>query len=438
MPDNDPTTNPELRSWIDAANAADADFPIQNLPFGVFRRAGGADLARVGVAIGDRVLDLAACDQEGLFGASAAGGRGVFAEDSLNTFLSLGRGAWTEVRARVSELLREDVSTLRDHSALRSEALIPLDHIELLLPVRIGDYTDFYASIHHATNVGSMFRPDNPLLPNYKHLPVGYHGRASSIVASGAPVRRPMGQTRPNDDEPPVFGPSKLLDYELEMGYVLGPGNQLGRRIDINTWREHIFGLALVNDWSARDIQKWEYQPLGPFNAKNFATTMGHWVVTVDALAPFRVDPAPRGDGDPAPLDYLTPAGDAWDVTLEVQLQSRQMRERGMDPIRVSRGSLRHMYWTAAQMLAHHTSTGCNMRPGDLFASGTVSGPDEESRGCLLERTWRGSQPLSLPTGEERKFLQDGDVVIMRGWCEADGARRIGLGECRGEILPAE
>jgi len=305
--------------------------------------------------------------------------------------------------------------------------------------VVIGDYTDFYASAHHATNVGKMFRPDSaPLLPNYKHMPVGYHGRASSVVLTGAPVRRPMGQTKADDAQTPTFGPCRLLDYELEMAAVVGAGNALGSRIDIRRWRDHLVGMVLLNDWSARDIQKWEYVPLGPFNAKNFASTISPWVVTFDALAPFAVGPPARGPEDPSNLDYLTPPGDAFDITLEVLLQSQQMRDAGAPPMRVSRGSLEDMYWTVAQMLAHHTSTGCNLRPGDLLGTGTVSGPRDDSRGCLLERTWRGTQPLTLPTGEARKFLADGDTVIIRGFCEREGFRRIGVGECVGTILPAE
>ena len=306
------------------------------------------------------------------------------------------------------------------------------------LPFAIGDYTDFYASIHHATNVGSMFRPDNPLLPNYKHLPVGYHGRASSIVLSGDGLRRPMGQTSANDAGPPAFGPCKLLDYEMEMGFFVGPGNAMGTRIAMNDAASHIFGMTIVNDWSARDVQKWEYQPLGPFNAKNFGTSISPWIVTLDALAPFRIDGPPRGENDPAPLEYLKPADEfSLNITVEVRILSAAMREEKIEPTLISRGSLRDMYWTIAQMLVHHTSTGCNMRPGDLLATGTISGPSEDSRGCLLERTWRGQNPVNLGDGSQRKFLQDGDEVIMNAYCEADGARRIGFGECRGTVLPA-
>jgi fumarylacetoacetase len=312
---------------------------------------------------------------------------------------------------------------------------------ELLVPARIGDYTDFYASISHATNVGSMFRPDNALLPNYKWVPIGYHGRSSSIVISGTNVTRPNGQTRDGAEGAPTFGPSKRLDYELEVGVFVGSGNSLGATIPIDQAESHVFGLCLVNDWSARDIQTWEYQPLGPFLAKNFATTVSPWVVTLDALAPFRAPAYKRADGDPEPLPYLTAAVDrergGIDITLEVSITTAKMRESKTPPFRISRGSFTEMYWTVAQLLTHHASNGCNMRPGDLLASGTVSGPQKESRGCLLERTWRGTEPLQLPSGETRAFLQDGDEVIMRGWCERSGHPRIGFGECRGIVLPS-
>lgn len=434
------TTDPKLSSWVSAANDPACEFPIQNLPYGVFRRGEKpGEPWRVGVAIGDQVLDLAGAHMSGLFKSTPIEEHNCFAIAGLNSLMLRGRPVWTAVRERISELLDASKPILRDNSSLRKKLMIPLDEIQLMMPMATLDYTDFYASAHHATNVGKMFRPDgDPLLPNYKHLPVGYHGRASSLSVSGTPVRRPMGQTKADDADMPTFGPCKLLDYELEMGYVVGYGNDLGTRINIEKWRDHLFGMVILNDWSARDIQKWEYQPLGPFNAKNFCSSISPWVVTIDALTPFSAGPPARGPEDPKNLEYLTPPGDSFDVMLEVLLQSKQMREKDMAPIRVSIGSLKDMYWTAAQMLAHHTSTGCNMRPGDLLGSGTISGPDEESRGCLLERTWRGANPFKLPTGEERKFLADGDVVIMRGWCERDGFRKIGFGECRGEILPAE
>lgn len=441
FPANDPTTNPELRSWVESANDPRGEFPIQNLPFGVFTRKGTSEPARVGVAIGDRVLDLAALHEAKLFEGTAVDAENVFARDALNDFMAMGRKAWRATRERVSDLLAEDNTAIRSNKALHDKALVPMADAEMRMPAKVGDYTDFYASVHHATNVGSMFRPDNPLLPNYKHVPIGYHGRASSLIASGAPVRRPCGQTKADDANEPVYGPSRLLDYELEMGFFVGKGNEIGTTIPIDDAEARLFGLALVNDWSARDMQKWEYQPLGPFLAKSFATTVAPWVVTLDALAPFRVAGPTRFEGDPQPLPYLKPStpDKAWglDITVEVWLRTAQMREKGAPESLVSRGSFKHMFWTITQMLTHHASNGCNMRPGDLLASGTISGPEPESRGCLLERTWRGSEPIKLPSGEERKFLADGDEVIVRGYCLKEGARRIGLGECRGIVTPA-
>jgi fumarylacetoacetase len=308
----------------------------------------------------------------------------------------------------------------------------------LLRPIAVGDYTDFYASVHHATNVGSMFRPDNPLLPNYKWVPIGYHGRASSLVPSGTPITRPRGQIKDPKADAPTFGASRALDYEMEVGFIVGRGNPLGTPVPVGEAASHLFGLCLVNDWSARDIQTWEYQPLGPFLAKNFATTVSPWVVTLEALEPFRTRAAARPAGDPAPLPYLTDPADqsrgAFDLTVEVWLSSARMRDAGTPPLRVSRARAADLYWTPAQMLAHHTSNGCNLQPGDLLASGTVSGPDRENRGCLLELTWRGAEPLTLPTGETRSFLENGDEVIMRGYAEREGAVRIGFGECRGTV----
>jgi fumarylacetoacetase len=435
----DNTHDPERRSWVESANDPDGDFPIQNLPYGVFRRKGNEsdEAPRIGVAIGASVLDLQGAVETGLLDDSGPEACCALSVTTLNDFLALGQSSWTKTRHVISDLLAADTATLRDNAELRSRLLIGQTDVELLLPVAIGDYTDFYASIHHATNVGSMFRPNNPLMPNYKYLPVGYHGRASSIVISGTPIRRPCGQTKVDDAEAPAFGPCRLLDYELEMGFFTGPGNAMGQRVTMPQAGEHIFGLCIVNDWSARDIQKWEYQPLGPFNAKNFATTISPWAVTLDALAPFRVPGPQRSADDPPLLDYLRPADDfGLDITCEVFISSPQMREQMMAPHRVSRGNFSDMYWTIAQMLAHHTSTGCNMRPGDLLGSGTVSGPEESSRGCLLELTWRGENPIQLPDGTERKFLQDGDEVIIKAYCEGEGAVRIGFGECRGILLP--
>jgi fumarylacetoacetase len=352
--------------------------------------------------------------------------------------LAQGRAALRDLRAAVSGALRADTRAGRRARASGDALLVRMEDVELLLPMRVGDYTDFYASIHHATNVGSMFRPDSPLLPNYKWVPIGYHGRASSIVPSGTAVRRPAGQTRDDASAPPRFGPSRRLDYELEVGAVVAGGNAMGDAIPIDRAEDRVAGLCLVNDWSARDIQTWEYQPLGPFLAKSFATSVSPWIVTLDALAPFRVPAAERASGDPAPLPHLNDEADraqgGFDIGLEVLLSTERMRAAGLPPVRVSEGNFSTMYWTVAQLVAHHTSNGCNLRPGDLIASGTVSGPSKESRGCLLERTWRGTEPLVLPTGEERRFLEDGDEVIMRAACAHEGRRRIGFGECRGTV----
>jgi fumarylacetoacetase len=351
--------------------------------------------------------------------------------------MALGREHWSPLRKRLSELLRSGSG----HQAAVETLLAPMSESVALRPATIHDYTDFYASIHHATNVGRLFRPDAPLLPNYKYVPIGYHGRASSIIPSGMAVHRPSGQTKDAAAEAPVFGPSRALDYEVEVGFFAGPGNELGQPIPIAEAESHIFGLCLLNDWSARDIQSWEYQPLGPFLAKSFATTISPWVVTMEALAPFRVPAFQRPDGDPAPLPHLSLPEDrergGIDLTLEVHIASRKLREAGLPPMRLSRGNLRNLYWTLAQLLTHHASNGCNLRSGDLLASGTVSGPLPEERGCLLELTQRGADPIRLPTGEVRKFLEDGDEVILRGYCERAGFARIGFGECRGTITPA-
>jgi fumarylacetoacetase len=383
------------------------------------------------------VLDLREAWVHGLLGGlSGTLGRTLEAS-TLNGVASLGRSATRELRTVLTELFSNDSSPLRTSNE-RDRILLPASAVDAGLPFSIGDYTDFYASEHHATNVGRMFRPDgDPLLPNWKHLPVGYHGRASSVVESGRPIRRPSGQTVGPDGPPPKHGPCRLLDYELEVGFFLGRNSELGTPIPIEQALDHVFGLVLVNDWSARDVQKWEYQPLGPFNAKNFGTSISPWVVTLDALEPFMVPGPPRKSDDPVNLPYLTSDQDvAIDLQLEVLIQSEAMRTRGLAPHRISIGNYRDMYWTIAQMVAHHTSTGCDLRSGDMMASGTVSGPDEENRGCLLERTWRGENPISLPDGTERRFLMDGDEVIIRGWCQKDDLR-IGFGECRGIITPA-
>ena len=405
----DTTHEASLESWVESANLPDAAFPIQNLPLCTFRAAGYPP--RLGAGIGDRILDLT----------------GAFGIGSMLEVFSMPKPARVDLRRRISAWLQRG-------SKEEAEHLTPLASAELLRPCEIGDYTDFYASIHHATNVGSMFRPDNPLLPNYKWLPVAYHGRASSIVVSGTPVRRPWGELATQPGCPPVFAPCKRLDYELEIGAFLGPGNAMGEPIPIADAIDHIAGLCLLNDWSARDIQTWEYQPLGPFLAKSFATSISPWVVTAEALEPFRRVPTPRPAGDPEPLPHLAASVDgAYDITLEVWLRTAQMPE----PVRISRGNFTSTYWTLSQMVAHHTSNGCPLRPGDLIGSGTVSGPDKSSRGCLLELAWRGTEPLGFPGGETRTFLEDGDEVILRGWCEAPGFRRVGFGECRGVVSPA-
>jgi fumarylacetoacetase len=422
----DPTTDPALRSWVPVA--PESHFPIQNLPYGVFRRDGEA---RVGVAIGDQVLDLSVLEAAGLLDTPALKGRGVFRRPTLNAFMALGRPAWREARAAVSRLLRHDEPALRDDATLRGRALTAGDAVEMLLPAEIGDYTDFYSSREHATNVGVMLRgPDNALQPNWLHLPVAYHGRASSVVVSGTDLRRPKGQTRAEGAASPTFGPSRSLDFELEVGFFVGPGNELGRPIPVAQAAEHVFGLVLVNDWSARDIQKWEYVPLGPFLGKNFGTTISPWVVPLDALGPFRTA-GPKQD--PEPLPYLLGGDDGtFDVHLEVHIRTEQMDR----PHRVCASNFKYLYWAMSQQLAHHTVNGCNLRPGDLLASGTISGPLRESYGSLLELAWKGTKPLTLPNGETRTFLQDGDRVTLTGWCQGMGYR-VGFGEATGRILPA-
>jgi fumarylacetoacetase len=437
----DATHDPALTSWVDSAQGH-PDFPIQNLPFGIFHRRDDKDdpsLARVGLAIGDFVLDLTACHDEGWFTGAADRAGVALAAPTLNPLLRLGPETWAEVRRQASALLAADSPAYRANRRIGDHILIPAAEAELLLPAAVGDYTDFYASIHHAANVGALFRPDQPLLPNYKWVPIGYHGRASSLLASGAPVRRPHGQLKDAAADTPAFAASRALDYELEVGFLVGTGNPLGAPVPVAQAGSHLFGLCLVNDWSARDVQSWEYQPLGPFLAKNFATTVSPWVVTLDALEPFRVPAAPRPSGDPAPLPYLTDPADqnrgAFDVTVEVWLRSERMRAERADPVRLSRSRLAELYWTPAQLVAHHTSGGCNLQPGDLLASGTISGPERDNRGCLLELTRRGAEPITLPNGETRTFLADGDEVVLRGYAEREGAVRIGFGECRGVVV---
>jgi fumarylacetoacetase len=426
----DETHDAALSSWVPSANARGTDFPVQNLPLGVFRRRGTHDRPRIGVAIGDAIFDLYHAAQENLVtGADSL--REACEAPTLNPLMSLPHAHRLQFRHTLSSLLRSGAD------ASLTE-LVAHDDAEMLLPASIGDYTDFYASIYHATNVGKMLRPDNPLLPNYKYVPIGYHGRASSIVVSGTTVPRPSGQTREDAAHPPVFGPTRRLDYELEVGFFVGRSNTQGEAVPIEHAGARLFGLCLLNDWSARDIQTWEYQPLGPFLAKNFSSSISPWVVTMEALAPFRVPAFPRAPGDPAPLPYLTDeadqAGGGIDVKLEVLLSSARMRAEGSAPMRISHSTLADLYWTPAQLLAHHTSNGCNLQPGDLLGSGTVSAEAQDARGCLLELTWRGAEPIQLPSGETRRFLEDGDEVIMRGACEREGFARIGFGECRGII----
>lgn len=434
----DATHDPTRKSWLPAANIEGADFPVQNLPLGVFR-ATTSDRPRIGVAIGDRVLDLVAALEVGCLDLPERLAAACHLSQ-LNGLMAQPVEARGTLRAAVSGLLAEG-SRLATDRALHERLFRFVHEVQMQLPATIGDYTDFYASIHHATNVGSMFRPDNPLLPNYKWLPIGYHGRASSVVVSGTPVRRPVGQSRPPDAPQPDFGPSRQLDYELELGVWIGEGNPLGMPVPIEQAERLLFGVCLLNDWSARDMQAWEYQPLGPFLAKNFATTISPWVITMEALAPFRVPAGERPSGDPPPLPHLDGSEDrargGLSATLEVRLQSARMREQGLPPVRLSRTDFRRLYWTLGQLVAHHTSGGCNLQPGDLFGSGTVSGPDKAERGSMLELAWRGKEPLVLPSGEERSFLEDGDEVVMTGFCERPGATRIGLGECRGTILAA-
>lgn len=419
------TLNPSLKSWLDSANDPASDFPIQNLPFGVFSNDANP-ARRAGVAIGEWIVDLAVLEQAGLLKTPD-----VFGKPRLNDFIALGRDAWREVRIALSGLLARDNPTLRDDAALRHRALVPQSNATLHLPVEIPGYTDFYSSKEHATNVGCMFRdPKNALLPNWSEMPIGYNGRASSVIVSGTPVRRPNGQIKLPNDERPVFSACRKLDIELEMGFIVGAGNALGEPIACNDAEQHIFGMVLLNDWSARDIQQWEYVPLGPFNSKGFATTISPWIVTLDALEPFRTATPSQ---DPQPLAYLRHDGDhAFDIELEVTLRP----EGASKATRISRTNFKLMYWSMAQQLAHHTVAGCNTRVGDLMGSGTISGPTPDSCGSLLESTWNGQRPLKLDEGGERGFIEDGDELTLAGWCQGEGYR-IGFGQCAGQILAA-
>ena len=425
-----------LRSWVASANLAETDFPIQNLPLGMFRRAGSAEMFRPGVAIGDQIVDLLALKDAGLLTAEVAASLAGCENGELNAFMARGRLVRVALRHALSALLRE--GSLQQ-SAVQASLLAQAD-AEYAVPCRIGDYTDFYTGIHHATAVGKLFRPDNPLLPNYKWVPIGYHGRASSIGVSGQKFLRPKGQTKGPNDEMPVLRASQRLDYELELGVFIGQSNALGEPIAIEQAEEHAFGLVLLNDWSARDLQAWEYQPLGPFLAKNFASTISPWMVTMEALAPFRA-PFVRAEVDPQPLPYLNSTSNqqqgGLDVALEVLIQTEAMRAAGLPPQRLSQSNYRDAYWTVAQMITHHAVNGCNLQAGDLLGSGTQSGVRPEQAGSLLELSAGGKNPLTLANGESRTFLQDGDAIILRAHCERSGFRRIGFGDCQGQVLAA-
>ncbi len=428
------THDPALRSWLASANVAHTDFPIQNLPFAVFRRKGEA--WRGGVAIGDDIIDLARVTHAGVFSGLAAQAASAGSHNKLNNLMAMGPHAWSAMRLAISRAMREGSP---QQEAL-SQCLVSQVDAEYDVPACIGDYTDFYTSIHHATNIGRQFRPDQPLLPNYKWVPIGYHGRSSSIVVSGRDIQRPIGQTMPPNASAPVFGPCQRLDIELEMGIFIGAGNAQGEPIAMREAEDHLFGLCLLNDWSARDIQGWEYQPLGPFLSKNFASTISPWIVTLEALAPYRA-PLTRPEGDPQPLPYLDSpsnrAEGALDIQLQVDLQTPHMRAQGQQGTRISRTSYRHAYWTAAQLVAHHTVNGCNLQPGDLLGTGTLSGPTLDQAAALIELTEGGKTPLHLPGGETRTYLEDGDTVTLKGWCEKPGAARIGFGNCVGTVRAA-
>ena len=435
------THDKNLKSWVESANTSNTDFPIQNLPFCIFTRACTYENVRVGIAIGDFVLDIYSCYECCLFDDESftiAVGTNDYCLD--HSVMKKNKDLQKAFRRRLVEILSETADEETRKNVERN--LIPMKDVQFYMPAHIGNYTDFYCSIFHAANVGSMFRPDNPLLPNYKYVPIGYHGRASSVVISGTEIVRPRGQNRSDEGKPPEYVPCKNLDYEMEVGFFVGKCNELGETVSIEDAEEHIFGLCLVNDWSARDVQAWEYQPLGPFLAKSFATSISPFVVTMEALAPFRVPAFDRAEGDPQPLDYLSSEANeksgGFDINLEVYLQTQKMRDENAEPFLLSRSNMKDLYWTIGQMLTHHASNGCNLQTGDLIATGTVSGEGAGERGCLLELTWRGKEPIKLPNGEERRFLEDGDEVIMKGFCEREGFRRIGFGECRGVILPAE
>jgi fumarylacetoacetase len=418
--------DPNRKSWLDIPSHS--HFPIQNIPFGVFLTRD--DIITIGTRIGDYAIDLGALHQLGYFDGIELTDD-IFLQDNLNDFISDGRKTWRLVRNRVSDIFLEDNPKLRDHEENRKQVLFTMDEIEMQLPVTVYDYTDFYASKEHATNVGSMFRdPENALLPNWLHIPIGYHGRSSSIIPSGTPIRRPVGQSKPGPDGVPGFGPSKLVDFELEMAFITTDANKLGQRVTIDEAEDYIFGLVLFNDWSARDLQAWEYVPLGPFLGKNFASTISPWIVTLDALDPFRTN-GPKQE--PTPLPYLQ-HGD--NMNFDIKLQAGIQPEGGQETI-VCNSNFKYMYWSMAQQLTHHTVNGCNVRSGDMMGSGTISGPTKDSYGSMLELSWRGQNPITLNDGSQRKFINDNDTVIMRAYCEKDGLR-LGFGKCTGKILPAK
>ncbi|TMP15005.1 fumarylacetoacetase [Pseudoalteromonas sp. S2893] len=426
-----------LTSWVESANIKGCDFPIQNLPFAEFRTKNTNEEFRGGVAIGDQVIDLAKLSHLNIFTGDAKTALDAASESTLNTFMGLGKQYWSALRLALSKALREGAQQQKEMQS----TLIAQADIEFSLPCRIGDYTDFYTSIYHATAVGSLFRPDNPLLPNYKWVPIGYHGRSSSIDVSGQTFHRPKGQTKAPDADTPSFGPCKRLDYELELGIYLGKGNALGDAIAIENAENHVFGFCVFNDWSARDLQAWEYQPLGPFLAKNFASTVSPWIVTTEALAPFRTSWT-RDENDPQPMPYLESAANreqgAFDIQMDVKIQTQKMRDENHQPTQVSASSFKHSYWTVAQMVTHHTVNGCNFMPGDMLGSGTQSGPTHKEAGSLLELSRGGKEKITLSNGEQRSFLEDGDNVIMRGWCEKPGYARIGFGSVESTVLPAK
>ena len=436
MPTLNATHDPRLTSWVASANGGQTDFPIQNLPFAVFRRLGSSEAWRGGVAIGDQIVDMAAAVAAGVFSGAAEAPARAAAQSTLNDLMQMGPQPSSDLRQALSKTLQTGSA---QEIALRA-CLVPQAEAEYRVPARIGDYTDFYTSVHHATNIGKQFRPDNPLLPNYKWVPIGYHGRSSSIGVSGQQFKRPRGQTMAPGADAPVFKPCARLDIELEMGVFVGQPNELGEPVGIEQAEDHIFGIVLFNDWSARDIQGWEYQPLGPFLSKNFASTISPWIVTLEALAPFRAPFAHPAD-DPQPLPYLSSPANAeqgaLDIELEALIQTPSMRAAGTAPARLCLTNYRYAYWTAAQMVAHHTVNGCNLQPGDLLGTGTLSGPTLDSACALIELTTGGKNPVQLPGGETRTWLEDGDTVVLRGWCQRPGAARIGFGECAGTVLPA-